>query len=302
MGKSQVADLIKDLVKASNNEYASIAEDGTLGDVEEWIDTGCYLLNAQLSGDMYKGVPVNRTVMFAGKYATGKTYLVTDIAKHFQKKEKEGIVVFWDSENATSKDFFAKRGLDPDRIIHMPVNTVEDFRTQAVNMTNKLNENESGKVKALFILDSVGNLSTRKEITDIEEGKEKRDMTRASLIKGTFRAVNLKLAKHRIPLLMTNHVYSAIGCVTKDTQIRMADGTVKEIEQILEGDKVQTLFGNQEVMETYKYENADIYELKLSDNTTLNCTKDHKFLVEKEGDFNWITVNELKVNDEIITY
>lgn len=200
-------ELLKDLVKASGSKYASIVKNGTMGDIIDYIDTGSYILNSQFSGDMFKGIPTNRTIGIAGWESTGKTYFVTSIAKNFLKKYEEGIVIFADTENSVNKAFFEKRKMDISRIIILYPETVEDFRTQGVNIVNKLNEKKRGEVKALMILDSLTQLPDSEEVEKAEKGSNKKAMKKSQIIKSAFRVLNLKLMKHQIPLLITSHVY-----------------------------------------------------------------------------------------------
>jgi hypothetical protein len=107
---------------------------------------------------------------------------------------------------------FKERGLDPKRIAIMPVATIQEFRTQAIKILNRyLDLKEADRDPMFFVLDSLGNLSTEKEMADISEGKDTRDMTRAQLIRGAFRVLTLKLGKAKVPLLLTNHTYEVVG-------------------------------------------------------------------------------------------
>jgi len=102
------------------------------------------------------------------------------------------------------------RGIDSSRIVILPVTTVQEFRTQSIRVLDKYLENKERK-PMMLVLDSLGMLSTTKEIEDTAEGKETRDMTRAQLIKATFRVLTLKLGKANVPLVITNHTYDSMG-------------------------------------------------------------------------------------------
>lgn len=107
----------------------------------------------------------------------------------------------------------ADRGIDTKRVAVVPVATIQEFRTQAVKLLDKYIEDKNSKERPpmLFVLDSLGNLSTAKEMEDIAEGKDTRDMTRAQLIRGAFRVLTLKLGKAKVPLIVTNHIYDVVG-------------------------------------------------------------------------------------------
>lgn len=198
-----------DLIDASDNEFATVMDEETLSNTTEWISTKSLALNGLLSGDIWKGIPNNKVIAFAGAEATGKTFLCLDIMK--DAIDKGYIIIFFDSENATDKKMMVERGIDPNKILYMPIDTVENFRAQVLRIVTKYNETpENKRPKILIVLDSLGNLSTTKEMADAESGSGKRDMTRAQVIKSIFRTVNLKLAKAKIPMLITNHTYDTM--------------------------------------------------------------------------------------------
>ena len=208
-----MTDFLKDIVKQTGNEYAGLASEGVAGgDVTSFIDTGSYSFNALLSGSIHGGLPGNRITAIAGEAATGKTFFALGVVKSFLEMDKDAGVIFFESENAISKDMVESRGVDSKRVVVMPVATVQEFRTQSIKIIDKYIEQDEDKRKPLmFVLDSLGMLSTTKEMTDTGEGKETRDMTRSQIVKSTFRVLTLKLGQANVPMLMTNHTYDVIG-------------------------------------------------------------------------------------------
>ena len=208
-----MTDFLKDIVKQTGNEYAGLASEGVAGgDVTSFIDTGSYSFNALLSGSIYGGLPGNRITAIAGEAATGKTFFALGVVKSFLEMDKDAGVIFFESENAISKDMVESRGVDSKRVVVMPVATVQEFRTQSIKIIDKYIEQDEDKRKPLmFVLDSLGMLSTTKEMSDTAEGKETRDMTRSQIVKSTFRVLTLKLGQANVPMLMTNHTYDVIG-------------------------------------------------------------------------------------------
>ena len=206
-------DFLKEIIKETGNEYASLASEGiTAGDVTSFIDTGSYSFNALLSGSIYGGLPGNRITAIAGEAATGKTFFALGVIKHFLDKDKNSGVIFFESENAVSKEMIENRGVDSTRVVVVPVSTVQEFRSQSIKILDKyLEQEENDRQPLMFVLDSLGMLSTTKEMTDTAEGKETRDMTRSQIVKSTFRVLTLKLGQANVPLLMTNHTYDVIG-------------------------------------------------------------------------------------------
>ena len=206
-------DFLKEIIKETGNEYASLASDGiTSGDVTNFIDTGSHSFNALLSGSIYGGLPGNRITAIAGEAATGKTFFALGILKNYLDVDKEAGVVLFESENAVSKDMIEARGVDSTRVVVVPVSTVQEFRTQSIKILDKyLTQDPKDRKPLMFVLDSLGMLSTTKEMTDTAEGKETRDMTRSQIVKSTFRVLTLKLGQANVPMIITNHTYDVIG-------------------------------------------------------------------------------------------
>ena len=204
---------LRNVLKETGNEYATLASEGvTAADVTSFIDTGSYAFNALLSASIYGGLPGNRITAIAGEAMTGKTYFALGICKNFLDANEEAGVVYFESENAVSRTLIEQRGLDSKRVIVVPVATVQEFRSQAIKVVDKyLEQDESKRRPLMFVLDSLGMLSTTKEMTDTAEGKETRDMTRSQIVKSTFRVLTLKLGKANVPMIMTNHTYDVIG-------------------------------------------------------------------------------------------
>ena len=208
-----VNDFLKDIIKSTGNEYASLVEDGVeAGDVENFIDTGSYIFNALLSGSIHGGLPANKITALAGASATGKTYFLCGIVKNFLDANPDAGVIYFESESAITKQMIVDRGIDAKRMVIVPVTTVQEFRTQAIRVLDTyLAQNEADRKPMFLCLDSLGMLSTTKEVEDTTDGKETRDMTRAQVLKAAFRVLTLKLGKAKMPMVVTNHTYESMG-------------------------------------------------------------------------------------------
>ena len=204
---------LQDAIKAAGNEYAALVEDGVeAGDVDSFVDTGSYIFNALLSGSIYGGMPQNKVVAIAGESATGKTFFVLGMVKNFLEKSPDAGVLYFESESAITKQMIVDRGIDPKRMVIMPVTTVQEFRTQAIRvLDDHLSKPEGERPQMMLCLDSLGMLSTTKEVEDTADGKETRDMTRAQVLKAAFRVLTLKLGKAKVPMVVTNHTYDVVG-------------------------------------------------------------------------------------------
>jgi RecA/RadA recombinase len=228
-----MSNFLKDMVKTTGNEFASIVEDGIDGgDVTGFVDTGVYALNALLSGSLYGGMPANKIMALAGESATGKTFFALSIVKTFLEANPDGVCMYFDSEAAVTSDMFRTRNIDTRRVAVIGVATVEEFRNQAVKVVDNYLKMPAGERKPMImILDSLGMLSSSKEMNDTAEGKDTRDMTRAQVTKATFRVLTLKLGKAGIPLIMTNHTYETMSMFPQKvmgggTGLRYAASTV----------------------------------------------------------------------------
>ena len=208
-----MSNFLKDMLKASGNEYASIVDDGVEGgDVDSFIDTGSYVLNGLLSGSIHGGLPSNKITALAGESATGKTFFLMGMVKNFLDSNPDAGVLYFESESAITKQMVIDRGIDPKRMIILPVTTVQEFRTETLRVLNKYLETpEADRKKMMLCLDSLGMLSTTKEVEDTGEGKETRDMTRAQVLKAAFRVITLKLGRAKLPMVITNHTYDVVG-------------------------------------------------------------------------------------------
>ena len=208
-----MSDFLRDVIKQVGNEYASIVDDGVeAGDVDNFIDTGSFILNGLLSGSIYGGLPSNKITALAGESATGKTYFLMGIVKSFLDTDPHAGVIYFESESAITKSMVVDRGIDSKRMVVFPVTTVQEFRTQALKVLDGyLAQNESDRKPLFLCLDSLGMLSTTKEVEDTADGKETRDMTRAQVLKAAFRVLTLKLGRAKVPLVVTNHTYDVVG-------------------------------------------------------------------------------------------
>ena len=201
---------ITELAKEIKSEYAQVASE--IDDREEYTDSGCYILNAVLSGSIRGGVSSNKITAIAGESSTGKTFFSLAVVQNFLNDNPDGGVIYFDTESAITKKLLEERSIDTQRCIVSKVLTIEQFRSQALKIVDKYLQTPAEDRKPLmFVLDSLGMLSTEKEITDALNDKQVRDMTKSQLVKGAFRMLTLKLGQANIPMLVTNHTYDVIG-------------------------------------------------------------------------------------------
>jgi RecA/RadA recombinase len=202
------------------------------GEFGATIDTGAYILNAALSGTIKGGIPNNKVLCFAGESATGKTFFALGVVKRFLTDNPSGGVFYFDTEAAVTKDMMEERGVDTSRVIISEPESVQQFRHNAIQILDNYIKSDN-KPPMLMVLDSLGQLSTSKELEDTAEGKETRDMTRAQVLKATFRVLTLKLAKAKVPLIVTNHVYEVVGSYIPTKEMSGGSGLKYTASQIV---------------------------------------------------------------------
>ena len=203
-------DFLKEIVKEIGDDYTQLAAD--IDEQEDFIDTGSYIFNAMVSGSIYGGVSSNKITAIAGESSTGKTFFSLAVVKNFLDNNPDGYCLYFDTEAAVNKGLLESRGVDMKRLVVVNVVTIEEFRSKALRAVDiYLKTPIEDRKPCMFVLDSLGMLSTEKEIRDALDDKQVRDMTKSQLVKGAFRMLTLKLGQANIPLIVTNHTYDVIG-------------------------------------------------------------------------------------------
>jgi len=203
-------DFLKDIVKEIGDDFTKLASD--IDETETYVDTGSYIFNALVSGSIFGGVSGNKITAIAGESSTGKTFFSLAVVKNFLDIHPDGYCLYFDTEAAITKSLVESRGIDTSRLVVVNVVTIEEFRTKALKAVDLyLKKPVEERKPCMFVLDSLGMLSTEKEITDALNDKQVRDMTKSQLVKGAFRMLTLKLGQANVPLIVTNHTYDVIG-------------------------------------------------------------------------------------------
>ena len=203
-------DFLKDIVKEIGDDFTKLASE--IDSVEQYVDTGSYIFNGLCSGSIYGGVSSNKITAIAGESSTGKTFFSLAVVKNFLDNNPSAYVLYFDTENSITRALLDSRKIDTTRLVVVNVVTIEEFRTKALKAVDKYLQMPIDERKpCMFVLDSLGMLSTEKEIRDALDDKQVRDMTKSQLVKGAFRMLTLKLGQANVPLIVTNHTYDVIG-------------------------------------------------------------------------------------------
>jgi len=283
---------------------------------KEYIQTGIYILNALLTKSILRGgIQNNRITVLSGESGVGKSFVAYNIAREAQSIGYN--VIYIDTEFSVELSDLEAYGIEstPDKLMLVRSNIVEDIKVTLTQLLDQLKaaKNDGYDIgQTLIILDSAGQLASRKEVEDAKDGKEKADMTRAKALKSLFRIINSDLGFLKIPLLVTNHTYMSMdlfpqpimsgGCLVAGNTIIMEDGSSKDIENVKVGDYVMTMNGPDRVADKVSMK-KNSYEVELEDGTIFICSDEHRFLIggDWSNDDNWVKAMDLTGEEEIIS-
>lgn len=290
--------LLDKMMKSGNIKSASVLSKSSFFNAKEVIPTDLPILNIAFSGSLDGGLLPGLTVV-AGASKSFKTMLSLYCMKAHLDKYKDGVAILYDSEFGITPDYIQSFNIDIDRVIHIPIENVEQLKFDIVQRLGEVDK----KDKVFIMIDSIGNLASKKEVEDAENEKSVADMSRAKSLKSLFRIITPHLTTKNIPCLAINHIYQSIemfskpivsgGCVVAGTEIQIPEG-LKKVEDFQPGDLVLTNYGKNKIShvwnpETLNEGNPECYEIKFEDGHTVICSDKHKFLVHEK----WIEAKDL---------
>ena len=203
--------LMSKLQKSSKIGATSVLSESSLFGDKEFIDTGVPMVNVALSGDIEGGLTSGLTVL-AGPSKHFKTSFALLMASAYLQAKPDAIMLFYDSEFGSPQSYFKQFGIDTDRVLHTPIANVEELKFDIVAQLEAIDKKDD----VIIVIDSIGNLASKKELEDAMNEKSVADMSRAKSLKGLFRMVTPYLAMKSIPLLAINHTYKEIGLFPRD--------------------------------------------------------------------------------------
>ena len=203
--------LLDKLKKNTTIKDSSILAKSKFFTEKDVITTDVPMVNVALSGSLDGGLTPGLT-MLAGPSKHFKTAFALLLASSYMKKYKEAVVLFYDSEFGTPQKYFETFDIDMDRVLHTPITDVEELKHDIMNQLQGLDKND----RVIIVIDSIGNLASRKEVEDSLEGKSVADMTRAKQIKSLFRMITPHMTIKDVPMVVVNHTYKEIGMFPKD--------------------------------------------------------------------------------------
>jgi RecA/RadA recombinase len=270
-------DFLKEIVKEIGDDYTKLAKD--IDDTETYVDTGSFILNGLISGSLFGGCSGNKITAIAGESSTGKTFFSLAVVKNFLDSNPGGYCLYFDTEAAVNKSLLASRGIDLERLVVVNVVTVEEFRGKALKAVDMYQKTpEQDRKPCMFVLDSLGMLSTEKEITDTLNDKLVRDMTKSQLIKGAFRMLTLKLGQANIPMIVTNHTYDVIGAYVPTKEMGGGSGLKYAASTIIHLSKKKEKDGTEIIGNLIKAKTAKSRLSKENQNVTVRLYYDERGL------------------------
>jgi RecA/RadA recombinase len=297
--------ILDKIKKNSSIKESAILSKSKFFTEKDMIPTPVPMMNVALSGRLDGGLTPGLT-MFAGPSKHFKTAFSLLMAKSYLDKYPDAALLFYDSEFGTPQSYFTSFGIDTNRVLHTPLTDIEQLKSDLMQQVTSIIRGEH----LIIVVDSIGNLASKKEVDDALEGKTVADMTRAKAVKSLFRMVTPHLSLKDIPMIVVNHTYKEIGLYPKDivgggclvagTKIKLADGKFKNVEDFLVGDLVKTLDGDKEVTYTWNPETLDdgepeCFEVEFEDGYKVICSDKHKFLINNE----WVEAKDLIIGTDV---
>mgnify|MGYP003958330427 CR=1 FL=1 len=203
--------LLDKMLKAGSVKGSSVLSKSNFFQTKDPIKTDLPIVNIAFSGSLNGGLIPGLTVL-AGVSKSFKTLLGLYCMKAYLDKYKDGVAILYDSEYGITPDYLESFDIDIDRVIHVPLEDIEQLK---FDLTRRLDEVSKGD-RVMIMIDSIGNLASKKEVDDAMDGKSVADMTRAKQLKSLFRIVTPKLTTRDIPCIAINHVYQEIGLFPKN--------------------------------------------------------------------------------------
>lgn len=290
--------IMNKLKKNSKIKETEVLADSKFFNEKEMTPTDVPMINVALSGSVDGGLAPGLTVL-AGPSKHFKTSFALLMAAAYLNKHPDAVMLFYDSEFGSPQSYFEQFNIDTSRILHTPVTNVEELKFDMISQLDSLERGE----KVVVVIDSIGNLASKKELDDALSEKSTADMTRARALKGLFRMATPYLTMKNIPLIAVNHTYKEIGlfpkdivgggCVVEGTEIQTPDGLV-EIQNFKVGDMVTTQYGDKEVKavwdpNTLDEGNPECYEIEFEDGYKVTCSAEHKFIIDGE----WVAAKDI---------
>jgi hypothetical protein len=305
--KKIMSDLLKKLKSAGTIKETDILSRSIFFTKNDVIPTKLPILNIAFSGSLDGGL-VSGLTIFAGASKSFKTMLGLYCMKAYFEKYEDAVALFFDSEFGTTPKYVESMGINADRVLHIPIENVEQLKFDLVKRLEQIER----KDHVFILIDSLGSIPSKKEVDDAMDEKSVADMTRAKAIRSLLRIVTPHLTTKDIPCIAINHVYQTMelyskavvggGCVIEGTIIQMADGSLKQVQDICVGDNVRTLNGEKPVIHIWNPETLfdgepECFEVEFEDGYKCTVSDNHPFLT----DTGWVKAKDLTIDKIVVS-
>jgi len=295
--------LLDKILKNSTIKNTSTLGESKVFTKQEEVSTPIPAINVAVSGKLDGGFVPGITV-FAGPSKHFKTAFALLLGKAFMEKYPDSVMLFYDNEFGAPQQYFDNFGIDTSRVAHTPITNIEELKFDIAKQLNDLSEKE----KVIIVIDSVGNLASKKEAQNALEENSAADMTRAKEMKSLFRIVTPHIKMKNIPMIVINHTYKEMGlfpkdvvsggCVVAGTMIQTPEG-LKAVEEFKVGDRVITVGGSNLVTHvwdptTLEEGEPECFEIEFEDGYKVVCSERHKFLIDGV----WVEAKDLLIGQE----
>lgn len=291
--------LMKKILANSTTKLTSVLSESVLFNKKDVVPVDVPIINVAFSGDLDGGLTSGLTLL-AGPSKSFKTNLALLCVKAYFDKYPDAVCILYDSEGGATPEYLQSQGVDPSRVVHIPIEHLEMLKFDMVKQLKELDRGD----KVIFVIDSIGNTASLKELNDALDEKTVAEMQRAKGIKGLFRIVTPSLVTKDVPCLAICHTYAEMslypkqiisgGCLVAGTKIQLASGEFKCVEDFKIGDVVTTMLGDREVTavwdpNTLADGTPNCIEVEFEDGYTVVCSENHKFLTN-DG---WVSAKDI---------
>ena len=292
------------LIRNSTIDFTSILSESKIYGNKDMIITPVPGINIALGGTVDGGLTPGLLVL-AAPSKHFKTAFSLLLAASFLKKYPDGVILFYDTEFGTPQSYFSSFGVPLGSVVHTPITDIEQLKFDIMQQLDQIDR----KDKVMIIVDSIGNLASKKEVEDAMKGSSAADMSRAKQIKSLFRMVTPHLTIKDIPMVVVNHIYmeqslypKAIvsgGCVLAGTMIQIPTG-LKAVENFKVDDQVMTVDGPKKVTHVWDPNTLEdgmpeCFEIEFEDGYKVTCSDKHKFLLDNK----WVEAKDLIIGQDV---
>lgn len=302
--------MLEKALGAVTTKNADVLSQSKIFNKQDYLQTKVPAINIALGGALDAGIR-SGIITIAGPSKHFKSNIGLVLVAAYMKHNPDAICLFFDAEFGITQAYLKAMGVNPERVVHIPVKNVEELKFEMVSQLELYKRGD----KVIVFVDSIGNLASKKEVEDAIDQKSVADMTRAKALKSLSRVITPYFQLLDIPGVFINHTLMSIemfskevmtgGCVVEGTMIQMADGSLKPVESVQPGDLVKTMVGPKEVTHAWNPNTLaegtpECIEVEFEDGYRVICSETHRFLVMRGDIPVWVQADQLQPDDDCV--